>query len=149
MAKMKAYATFSLYLADLPPGNRAVVRALRAFVRKEAPGLVESVKWGNGCWLADGSPVAYVHSDVDHVHFGFIRGSSLRDPLGLLRGKGAFVRHVKVPRAADIDRKALGALLAQAVRLGGIRSLPRKGKGPSKAAATAKAGRRGGARKAR
>jgi hypothetical protein len=120
MAKMKAYATFDLYLRDQRPRNRAVLRALRAFVRKTAPSLEESVKWGNGCWLSDGAPIAYVHSDADHVQFGFIRGASLRDPRGLLQGNGRFVRHTKVRRAEDIDRKAFAALLAQAVSLGGV-----------------------------
>jgi len=55
------------------------------------------------------------------VQFGFIRGSALKDPRGLLEGDGAFVRHVKVRRVADIDRKAFGALLGQAVRLGGVK----------------------------
>jgi hypothetical protein len=135
MPKMKAYASFDLYLADQPPGNRAILRALRGFVRKEAPGLEESVKWGNGCWLAAGAPIAYVYSDRDHVQFGFLRGASLRDPLGLLQGKGQFVRHVKVRRSADIDREAFGALLAQAVRLGGVARGPGKRKAPRRGAA--------------
>jgi hypothetical protein len=133
---MKAYATFDLYLAGQPRRHRAVLRALRAFVRASAPGLVEAVKWGNGCWLADGEPVAYVHADAgaDHVQFGFVRGAELEDPRGLLRGEARFVRHVKVRRAADVDRVAFGALLAQAVRLGGVSRIraARKRKGGSR-----------------
>jgi hypothetical protein len=34
----------------------------------------------------------------------------------LLQGKGQYVRHVKVRKAADIDAKAFGALLRQAAR---------------------------------
>ena len=124
MAKMKSYASFDLYLADKPPENRTVIRALRKFVKGAAPGLVESVKWSNGCWLKDGSPIAYVYADKGFTQFGFLRGASLRDPRGLLEGNGAFVRHVKVRRAADIDERALGALLAQAVRLGGVTKGP-------------------------
>ena len=116
MPKMKAYATFALYLAGQAPRNRAVLRALRAFVKGAAPGLEESVKWGNGCWLKDGSPVAYVYSDKDHVQFGFVHGSSLEDPKGLLQGKGQYVRHVKVHEVGDIDEAAFRALLRQAVR---------------------------------
>jgi hypothetical protein len=131
MPKMKAYATFDLYLADRPPAHRAILRALRAFVRRAEPGLVEAVKWGNGCWLADGAPIAYVYADADHVQFGFLKGASLRDPRGLLRGSARFVRHVKVRRVADIDRKAFGALLRQAVRLGGVtRTAAAKGMAP-------------------
>jgi hypothetical protein len=114
--KMKAYASFDLYLADQVPRNQRVIRALRGFVRREAPELIEAVKWGNGCWLKGKAPVAYVYSDVDYVQFGFIRGSSLDDPRGLLHGKGQYVRHVKVRTTADIDEAAFGALLRQARR---------------------------------
>ena len=116
MPKMKAYATFDLYLADQPPKNRTIIRALRAFVKRTAPKLAESVKWGNGCWLKGKAPVAYVYSDTDHVHFGFVRGSSLADPKGLLQGKGQYVRHVKVRKVGDIDEAAFRALLRRAAR---------------------------------
>jgi hypothetical protein len=39
MPKMKAYATFDLYLADQPPRNRAIIKALRAFVKRTTPKL--------------------------------------------------------------------------------------------------------------
>jgi hypothetical protein len=116
MPKMKAYASFDLYLADQPPKNRTIIRALRRFVKSKAPALQESVKWGNGCWLKDEAPVAYVYSDKGYVQFGFVRGSSLEDPKGLLEGKGQYVRHVKVRSAKDIDEKAFAALLRQAMR---------------------------------
>lgn len=110
---MKAYASFDLYLADRPPEQRRLIQALRRFVRRIAPTLQESVKWGNGCWLAGKAPVAYVYSAPDHVQFGFLRGSSLADPQRLLVGNGQYVRHVKVRRPADIDEHAFAALLLQ------------------------------------
>lgn len=120
MPKMKAYASFDLYLADQPARNRALIRALRTFVAQTEPGLVESVKWGNGCWLSDGGPVAYVYSDVDHVQFGFVRGSALTDPDHRLLGQGQYVRHVKVRAPGDIDEPAFAAWLREAVSLGPV-----------------------------
>lgn len=116
MPKMKAYASFDLYLADQRPKNRTLIRALRAFVTRAAPKLQEAVKWGNGCWLKDGAPVAYVYSAPTYVQFGFFRGAALQDPKGLLEGKGQYVRHVKVRTVADIDAVAFRALLRQALR---------------------------------
>jgi len=121
MPKMKAYATFDLYLADQSPKNKRIIRALRTFVKRTAPKLEESVKWGNGCWLEGGGPVAYVYSDVDYVQFGFIRGASLADPECLLEGQGQFVRHTKVRQVTDIDPRTFGALLRQAVEQGPVR----------------------------
>jgi len=114
--KMKVYETFDLYLADQPPKNKTIIKALRAFVKRTAPKLEESVKWGNGCWVNGKAPVAYVYSDKGFVQFGFFRGASLVDKKGLLEGKGQHVRHIKVRAVADIDRAAFAALLRQAAR---------------------------------
>lgn len=112
--KMKSYATFDEYLVDQSAANRTVIRLLRRFVKREAPHLQESVKWGNGCWLNVKEPVAYVYSAPDHVQFGFVMGSALKDPHELLHGEGAFVRHIKVTRRSDVDEASFGELLRQA-----------------------------------
>lgn len=113
---MNAYANFDDYLQDQEPKNRTIIRALRKFVRAVEPHLSEAVKWGNGCWVAGAEPVAYVYSDVGFVQFGFFGGSALKDPRGLLEGKGRYVRHIKVRASSDIDKQAFGALLRQAMR---------------------------------
>lgn len=115
MPKMKAYASFDEYLADRTPLQQTIIRALRRFVKRTAPTLVESVKWGNGCWLKGKAPVAYVYAAPDHVQFGFFRGAQLDDPQQLLEGKGQYVRHIKLRRAKDLDEAAFAALLRQAV----------------------------------
>ena len=112
--KMKAYANFDEYLSGQVRRNQDVIRALRTFVKRVAPQLQESVKWGNGCWVQGKVPVAYVYSALDHVQFGFFGGSSLKDPSGLLEGEGKYVRHIKVRRRSDIDEKKFGTLLRQA-----------------------------------
>ena len=114
MKKMRAYASFDDYLADQSPRNRAIIRALRTFVKRVEPELRETVKWGNGCWIGQDQPVAYVYSDTEYVQFGFFRGSTLKDPKGLLEGKGRYVRHIKVHDPSGIDQRAFTALLAQA-----------------------------------
>lgn len=116
MPKMKSYATFDDYLKDQSAKNAAVIRALRRFVKRIEPKLSEAVKWGNGCWIGAKGPVAYVYSAPDHVQFGFFRGAKLKDPQSLLEGKGAYVRHTKLRAAADLDRRALAALLKEAAR---------------------------------
>ena len=118
---MKKYVSFDAYLNDQTPKHRAIIRALRRFVKRVAPELQESVMWGNGCWVKPKkpkgrTPVSYVYSAADYVQFGFIRGSSLKDPRGLLEGDGQYVRYVKVRKSAEIDEDAFGALLKQAAR---------------------------------
>jgi hypothetical protein len=116
MKRMKAYASFDAYLADQPPKNQAVIQDLRKFVKRVAPGLAETVKWGNGCWVKGKDPVSYVYSAPAYVQFGFFRGSALDDPHGLLEGDGQYVRHIKVRAVKDIDEARFGALLRQAAR---------------------------------
>jgi hypothetical protein len=127
--KMKKYASFDEYLADQPAKNRSIIRALRRFVKRVEPELEESVKWGNGCWVKEKvpkerlskervpkakAPVAYVYSAPDHIQFGFLRGSALKDPKALLEGNGQYVRHVKVRKPSDIDDDVFKAFLRQA-----------------------------------
>lgn len=114
--KMKRYATFEEYLADQAPKQRSIIRALRKFVKREAPQLQESVKWGNGCWLKGKVPIAYAYSGPDHVQFGFFGGARLTDPKGLLRGEGKFVRHIRLLKPSEINESAFRALLKQAAR---------------------------------
>ena len=114
--KMKKYSDFQDFLDDQPAKNRSIVRALRRFVKRVQPGLVESVKWGNGCWLKGKTPISYVYSAPDYVQFGFFHGSRLKDPQGLLQGNGQYVRHIKVRKTSDIDEDAFTALLRQAAR---------------------------------
>jgi len=114
MKRMKTYASFDDYLKDQNPRNQAIIHALRRFVKRIEPGLSEAVKWGNGCWVDSNGPVAYVYSPTDYVQFGFFSGSSMKDPRGLLEGKGKYVRHVKVRDPSTIDERAFAALLRQA-----------------------------------
>ena len=129
--KMKKYASFDDYLDDQSPKNRPIIRALRRFVKRVEPRLEESVKWGNGCWVTEKVskgktpkkktpkgkvPIAYVYSAPDHVQFGFLHGSALKDPRGLLQGNGQYVRHVKVRKPSDIDEDVFKAFLRQAVQ---------------------------------
>ena len=114
MTRMKRYASFDNYLENQNPKNQVIIRALRQFVKRIEPGLSEAVKWGNGCWVGRNGPVAYVYSDTGYVQFGFFSGSSLKDPKGLLEGKGKYVRHIKVRDRSAIDEAAFSALLRQA-----------------------------------
>ena len=111
--KMKKYASFDEYMADQSLKNRSIIRALRRFVKRVAPRLDESVKWGNGCWLKEDVPIAYVYSATEYVQFGFFRGSALKDPQKLLEGAGQYVRHIKVRKLSDIDEDVFTHYLRQ------------------------------------
>jgi hypothetical protein len=49
-----------------------------------------------------------------HVNLAFMRGSLLPDPGGVLRGDGAWMRHIQVKSADDLSRPELRALVRAA-----------------------------------
>jgi hypothetical protein len=108
------------YVRSLKPGKRALVQTLRRLVKKQAPHLVEVMKWGNVCWIGNGN-VCLVHVEDDHLDFGFFYGVSLSDPGRILVGKGKFLRMVKVRKAADIRPRELAGVIASAVSFDGVR----------------------------
>jgi hypothetical protein len=74
--------------------------------------------------MHDGCPTAcvgdagfgYVNTFSAHVNVGFFRGSTLRDPGGLLQGTGKLGRHVKLTPSAAVDAAALEEVIAEAYR---------------------------------
>jgi len=111
--KMKAYASFSEWKRDQSAENQKLITALARLVRRTAPELTPTVKWGQGCWTLQDAPKVYIHAEPDHVQFGFYAGSMLQDHAGLLVGSGKHVRHVKVFATKGIPRKALVDFLQQ------------------------------------
>jgi hypothetical protein len=118
--KMKAYASFADWERDQSAKNQRLINALAALVKKTAPELTQTVKWGQGCWTRADAPKIYIHAEPDHVQFGFYAGSTLKDPDRLLVGSGKHVRHVKVFATRGMNRKALVALVEQAMRTQGL-----------------------------
>ena len=111
--KMKAYASFADWKRDQSPTNQRVIAALSGLVKKAAPEFTQTVKWGQGCWTLGDAPKVYIHAEPDHVQFGFYAGSTLKDPEGLLAGRGKHVRHVKVLTTRGLALTALVALVQQ------------------------------------
>jgi len=111
---MTSYESFALWRSDQSPANQELIIELSALVEQVAPYLTTSVKWGQGCWLNDGTPAVFIHAEPDHVQLGFYYGATLDDRRGLLEGKGKYVRHVKVRAREPLDHEAVSVLIAQA-----------------------------------
>jgi hypothetical protein len=114
----------SPYVKDDNPELQKVVRALRSFVKGIVPGVKETVNaWGLPTFEAPG-PFCFYMVGRQHVTFGFHFGTSLKDPESLLEGTGKNIRHVKLPKLEDLQKKGLRELVNAAARL--------KGKAPMK-----------------
>ena len=110
---MKEYRTYAGWRKDQSPGNRRLIGALERIVDEAAPGLTRTMKWGQGCFAEGDAHKLYIHTKHDHVQLGFYRGATLDDPDWLLRGKGKYVRHVRVESPSDIDLAAVTGLIRQ------------------------------------
>lgn len=105
------------YLREKNLGLQEVVMHLRAVVKKSVPKVKEGVNpWHIPIFESNG-PICYYMAGKNHITLGFIRGTSLPDPEGLLEGTGKNLRHVKIKSLDDLNRKGLRELLKSAARL--------------------------------
>ncbi len=62
-----------------------------------------------GC--VEHSPFAYVNVFTSHMNLGFFYGVDLIDQLGMLKGSGKRMRHIKIRADADLDEKEIRMLI--------------------------------------
>lgn len=110
--KMKAYESFSDWEKEENKTNK-LTKVISRYVQKNAPQLERTVKWGQGCFLKDGKPAIYIHTELDHVQLGFYDGVNLKDPHKQLEGKGKYVRHIKIATKKDFQEKDLDYFIKQ------------------------------------
>ena len=92
-------------------------------MRSRLPGAVELV-YDKANALAIGFGPDERASNIIHsiavyskwINLYFFEGDRLPDPQGLLQGTGTMVRHIRITSAADLDRPAVKALMAAALR---------------------------------
>ena len=91
-----------------------------------APGVYETIKWSQPVYESDG-PFVYIRAYTNHVDLGFWRGIDIRDPMGLLQGKGEKMRHLKFTSTAEIDASAISEFIVQAIQLNRVLGNPTRG----------------------
>jgi hypothetical protein len=57
----------------------------------------------------------FVTTHAEWINVGFNFGSLLRDPDGLLRGDGKFIRHIRITQEADLEAPGIRALVRAAI----------------------------------
>ena len=119
---MKA-ATVDQYIASLPAEHGAIVSALRSLIKKVAPKATEAYKWAQPVYEHNG-PAIWIRAYKSYVNIGFWRGAEMQDAHALLAGEGDRMRHVKLMSVKDINKKALGDYVKQAMRLNEVKGNP-------------------------
>ncbi|WP_434387419.1 DUF1801 domain-containing protein [Melittangium boletus] len=95
------------FFAQQPPERRAHLEALRALVKKAAPGARESMKWGMPYYeLKGGICSLYAASTYAGLNI-MAPPEKLDDPEGRLEGTGKTMRHLKVRGDADLHAASI------------------------------------------
>lgn len=104
------------YVDQKPAELAGIAEKLRKLVKKTVADTKESVNpWKIPTFQSNG-PMCFFMVGKKHVTFGFLRGTSLPDPAGLLEGTGKNLRHVKLRTADDLGNPALRNLILAAAR---------------------------------
>lgn len=104
------------WLEGQPETLRAIARAWFERMRACGDDVVELMHDKCPTVCVGDAGFAYVNTFTSHVNVGFLRGSELRDPAGLLEGAGKLGRHVKLRPSEPVDSEGLAALITEAYR---------------------------------
>ena len=105
--------TVNKYLASIAPESHEHVRVLDALIRKAAPALSSSLKWGNLTYHHTSNVCALV-THKQYVNLQVWAGATIADPGGLLIGTGKSMRHVRLDIGKPFNRRAVAAIVRAA-----------------------------------
>ena len=111
------------FIGRFSPPMAKLTKAVLKKMRQRLPGAVELI-YDKANALAIGFGPDERASNIIHsiavysqwINLYFFEGDRLPDPEGLLQGTGTMVRHLRITSAADLDRPAVKALMAAALR---------------------------------
>lgn len=110
-------------IAKQRPDMANLVKAVLAKLRPRFPGAVEMVydkKRGMVLGFCPDERASNVINSIGvyskWINLYFFEGNTLPDPDGLLQGEGNIVRHIRLTSADDLDRPAVKALMAEALK---------------------------------
>jgi len=103
-------------LAEHPPEQRSIEQALRATIRREFPGAVEQVDFGNkliafGRTMKMRGLLFAIIAHKVHVNLQLADGADLPNADGLIEGTGKRIRHVKIRSVEDASSPAVVAIV--------------------------------------
>jgi hypothetical protein len=115
------------WLTDGPVELRLIAQRWFAQMRQCGDDVRELMHDGCPVACVEDAPFGYVNTFTSHVNVGFFYGAALDDPVGLLRGTGKHMRHVKIQPGLELNAAALrklidaayldiGARLAESIR---------------------------------
>ncbi|MEX3007214.1 DUF1801 domain-containing protein [Hoeflea sp. TYP-13] len=115
----KQTQTVDSYIAARSAPVQSMLIALRKLIQTTLPEAKEGMKWGAPVYFDRNQlPICYLYGGKDHANLGFVRGSELDAPEGLLKGQGEKGRHVEIYPDKAFPKAELTVLLKQCIELG-------------------------------
>ncbi len=103
-------------IAGWPDELAEIAIELRSLIKKTLPDCIESIKWGYPVYELDGL-VCSIRNASRHIALQFFSsGIHLDDPNGLLQGSGQKMRHIKIRKKSEIQKKLYSEWLVQAAK---------------------------------
>ncbi len=109
--------TFEEVISGCSSDIQEIASALRALLADIMPNITE-VPWANQRIVGYGVGVkkmsehfCYIAPYKSYVNLGFMYGSDLPDPDGLLEGSGRQLRHIKISRLEDVANPSIRTLI--------------------------------------
>ena len=110
-------------IAKQPPEMAKLTNQVLAKLRPRFPGAVELVYDKQRGMVVGFCPDERASNVINSIgvyskwiNLYFFEGDTLPDPDGLLQGSGHTVRNIRITSAADLDRPAVRALMAEALK---------------------------------
>ena len=110
-------------IAKQPPAMAKLTREVLAKLRPRFPGAIEMVYDKKRSLVIGFCPDERASNVINSIgvyskwiNLYFFEGSTLPDPDGILQGNGSVVRSIRITSAADLDRPAVKALMAAALK---------------------------------
>ncbi len=98
---------------QVAPQKAAIVQQVRELVNSISPDIGERVMYGGIMFTLD-TDFGGVFVYKNHVSVEFGNGVHMRDPEGLLEGRGKLRRHIKLHSLDDIENRQLASFIRQA-----------------------------------
>lgn len=108
------------FLDSHPPEIRDLMLKTRTLILELMPEATErvtpyqSLAFGTGVRMMK-DDILYIAPFKARINLGFMRGTELPDPNGVLEGTGKLLRHVKINKAEDLEKPGLRELMIAAI----------------------------------
>lgn len=111
------------FITRFPPPMAKLTKAVLKKMRERLPGAVELVYDKTSSLVIGFCPDERASNAINSmavytnwINLYFFEGDSLPDPEGVLQGNGTMVRYIRIASPADLERPAVKAVMAEALR---------------------------------